>query len=335
MDKVKLISYHYLCNYLENKVIEFRSIGGPTKIRGFTTPLEIFRFDLLNVLCSVNNLRKFIFSMRDLVSKWVMKYSFGSRMARFYFDIMMITPDILTEQILRMLALNIIKNKNPMTLRAIYSSYISLIHLIIDSNVNLTDLSKKKYGSFSLLNRSEDLNDSMIVTSTKFRSTFEEECMLKILLYKRPRDLNDNYFLMKRLNFYKLLEVDSLRIYATKPKDIGLFDWYFYYMNYVRHIEKDQDVVYKIKSKFLKSDKRGSQLQIIEIMCQNILFDKIYSSVLDVECTNEILGVIAEDISMRTINRGYMDSNFNLIVKSNQEYLDYIHHTLLEIKERI
>ena len=336
LDKVKLISYHYLCIYLEKTVLEFRSIGGPTKVRGFTTPLEIFRYDLLNILCNDSILRKFIFSMRDLVSKWVMKYTFGSRMAKFYFDIMMITPDILTEQILRMLALNIIKNKNPMTLRAIYSSYISLIHLIIDSNINLTDLSKKKYGSFLHLNSyTDDQNERNIVNNKRFRSTFEEECMLKILLYKRTRDLNDNYLLMKRLNIYKLLEVDSLRIYSTKPEELGLFDWYFYYMTYVRHLEKDQDVVYKIKSKFLKSDKRNSQLQIIEIMCQNILFDKIYHSVLDVECTNEILGVIAEDISMRTINRGYMDSNFNLIVKSNQEYLDYIHKTLMEIQQRI
>ena len=336
LDKIKLISYHYLCKYLESKVIIFREIGGPSKVRGLITVLEVFKFDLLNVLCSDSVLRKFIFSMQDLISKWVMKYTFGSRMAKFYFDIMMITPDILTEQILKILAMNVIRNKNPMTLRAIYSSYISLVHLIIDTDINMRDLSKRKYGSFQSLSLFKDASDDRaIVNSTKFKISFEEECLLKIWLYKNPKDLNDNYFLMKRLNLYKFLEVDSLRIYSTKPKDLGPVDWYFYYMNYIRHVEKDQNVVYKIKSKFLKSDKRNSQLKIIEIMTQDVLFETIYNAVLDGECTTEILGVIAEDISMRTINKGYMDTNFNLIVKSNQEYLNYIHQTLIEIKERI
>ena len=111
LDKVKLISYHYLCRYLENLAIKFKEENDIHKVRGFTSPLEVFRYDLVNILCFDDTLKKFIFTIKELVSKWVMKYSFGSRMAKFYFDIMMITPDMLSDSIIRIIALSIIKNK--------------------------------------------------------------------------------------------------------------------------------------------------------------------------------------------------------------------------------
>jgi len=336
LDKVKLITYHYLCRYLENLAIKFKEENDIHKVRGYTSPLEVFRFDLVNVLCFDDTLKKFIFTIKELVSKWVMKYSFGSKMAKFYFDIMMITPDMLSDSIIRIIALSIIKNKNPMTLRAIYSSYVSLIHLIIDSNINLTDLSKKKYGNFkALYSNDKEYDNNKLLVPSKFQKSYTDEVMLRIWLYKNPRLLNENYHLNKRLNLYKFLEVDSLRVYATKPKDIGIYDWYFYYTKYLKHIEKDENIVYKIKSKFLKSDKKNSQLKIIEIMAQELLYDKLISNIYDSECVMEILGVIAEDISMRTINRGYMDKEFNLIVKSNQDYLNYIHKSLTDIRDNI
>ena len=336
LDKVKLITYHYLCRYLEAKAIVFKEENGIHKVRGFSSPLEVFRYDLVNILCFDDTLKKFIFTIKELVTKWVMKYSFGSRMAKFYFDIMMITPDILADSIIRIIALSIIKNKNPMTLRAIYSSYVSLIHLIIDSNINLTDLSKKRYGNFKALSTyDKEYDNNKFLVPSKFQKSYTDEVMLRIWLYKNPRLLNENYHLNKRLNLYKFLEVDSLRVYATKPKDIGIYDWYLYYSKYLKHIEKNENIVYKIKSKFLKSDKKNSQLKIIEIMAQELLYDKLVSKIYDSECVSEILGVIAEDISMRTINRGYMDKNFNLIVKSNQDYLNYIHKSLMDIRDNI
>ena len=70
-------------------------------------------------------------------------------------------------------------------------------------------------------------------------------------------------------------------------------------------------------------------------MTNDILFDKLYENIGDIECVSKILGVISEDISMRTINRGYMDNSFNLIVKSNKDYLNYIHEALINIRDKI
>ena len=336
LDKVKLITYHYLCKYLEAKAIKFKEEYSISKVRGFLTPLEVFRYDLVNILCFDDTMKKFIFTLKELIIKWVMKYTFGSRMAKFYFDIMMITPDMLVDSIIRIIAITVIKNKNPMTLRAIYSTYVSLIHLIIDTNINLNDLSKRRVGSFKALNPNEkEFDNNRMLVPSKFQKSYTDEVMLRIWLYKNPRALNDNYHLNKRLNLYKFLEVDSLRVYATKPKDIGIYDWYNYYSKFLKHIEKDDKIVYKIKSKFLKSNKKNSQLKIIEIMAHELLYDKLIAKIYDHECVDEILGVIAEDISMRTINRGYMDKNLKLIVKSNQDYLNYIHESLINIRDNI
>lgn len=336
LDKVKLIAYHYLSRYFESKAIQFKEKYPEIKnVRGFKIPLEIFRFDLIKILCDDQILRRFIFSMKELIEKWIFRYTQGSNLAKYYFDILMITPDTLTELLLRSISLTIIKNKNPMTLRAIYSSYVSLIHIMVDSNINMTDLSSKKYGSFASLqrdfNRNNEPNKNLYVK--KFNDSYPEEMFLKVILYKNFKYLNDNYFMVKRLNFGKFLEIDSLRVFSTKPKNIGIYDWYWYYINFYQFI--DPQHIYKIRSKFLKSDKRNSQLKIIEIMTQDILFDKIYESICDTDCTFEILGVIAEDISMRTINRGYMDNSFNLIVKSNKDYLNYIHEALISIRDNI
>ena len=336
LDKVKLIAYHYLAKFLEAKAIDFKSRHSDVKrVRGFNIPLEIFRFDLVKVLCDDKILRRFIFSMKELIEKWMFRYIQSSNLAKFYFDILMITPETLNELLLRAISLTIIKNKNPMTLRAVYSSYVALIHIMIDSNINLTDLSSKRYGCFSSLQneyfKNKDYNTNLHYT--QFKNSYPEEMLLKILLYKNFRALNDNYFIMKKLNFGRFLELDSLRVYITKPKDIGIYDWYWYYINFYQFIDKTPN--YKIKNQFIRSNKRSSQLKIIEIMTHDILFDKVYNNIGDVDCVSEILGVIAEDISMRTLNNGYIDNSFKLTVKDNKDYLNYIHTALIAIRDNI
>ena len=140
---------------------------------------------------------------------------------------------------------------------------------------------------------------------------------------------------MKRLNISKLLEINSLRVLSTKPKEIGVFDWYYYYTRYVLHFENSDDMVYKINSKFIKSDKKSSQYKYIHILASNILTDKLLEIIKDYDCVNYIIEVIAEDISMRSLNRGYMNKDFKLVVKSNTEYLDYINNCLVKIAENL
>lgn len=336
LDKINLITYHYISCWYEKQAIEFKKEKGIHSIRSYVIPLEVFRYDLVRLLCHDDCMRKFIFTMKELIMKWVYKYAYNSRLAKMYFDILMITPEMLGEMIIRYMAMSIIKNKNPITLRAIYSTYISLVHSIIYANFNLTDFSKKKYGYFESLSKFQDnvVNDKLFVKNGKV-DTLEIDALFKANLAKNPKLLNENYHLLRRLNLNKLLEINSLRVLSTKPKDIGVYDWYYYYTRYMQHFENADDVVYKINSKFIKSDKKSSQYKYIHILTSNILTDKLLEIIKDYDSVSYIIEVIAEDISMRSLNRGYMDKDFKLVVKSNTEYLDYINDSLVKIMERL
>lgn len=332
LDKVKLIAFHYLTSYLENYSKEYWEKIPNKKIRGHVTLIEIFRFELVSILQDDDNLKKFIFTIKELILKWVFKYTYTTPVAKVYFDFLMITPESLTEIILRYIALVAIKNKNPMTLRAIYSSYISLIHTSIYLSIN-NDVYDKKYGFFSALqnykNEENDANRFQIQNNNlSYINSF-----IRTFMLKNPRLLNENYHLSKRLGLNPILELDSLRLYATKPKEIPLHNWWIYYVRYFQYM--DQESTIKIKSKFLKSDKRNAQQNYISIITHEILREPLYKRIKDYEFVDQILDGICEDISMRSINRGYLDKNFNIEVKQNIEYFDTIYKLLNDIKTRL
>lgn len=332
LDKLKLISYHYICRYYDNIAQKIKDQHLISKVRGHFINLEMFKYDLVNLLCVDDTMRKFMFTMRELAMKWVTKYAFGNSSAKLYFDILMITPEVLSEMILKYLALTIIKNKNPMTLRAIYSSYISLIHTMLYAEFNFTDFSKKKYGYLGSLNKYADPKNDKMVFHKKI-DTMEIDTLLKLQLLSHPEKLNENYHLLRRLNISKLLEFNTLHVLSIRPKNIGIRDWLYFYARYFTHIEHSTG--YKINSRYIKSDKRSSQIKYITILVYNYLEDRVFERVMDMDCTRAILDGIIEDISMRTLNRGYLDNDFNLIVKSNHEYLEYIDECLKKIAESL
>lgn len=332
LDKIKLIAFHYITSYLETYSEQYWENVPTKKIRGYMTLIEIFRFELVSILQDDDNLRKFVFTIKELILKWVFKYTYTTPIAKVYFDFLMITPEILTEMVLRYIALIAVKNKNPITLRAIYSSYISLIHTSIYLNIN-SDVYDKKYGFLGSLlnlkneepdsNRFNVPNNNMIYTSNVIRT----------FMLKNPRLLNENYFLLKRLSIQPILELNSLRLYATKPEGIPLHNWWIYYVKYFQHM--DPEATYKIKSKFLKSDKRNAQQNYINIITHELLREPLYKRIKDYSCVDIILDGICEDISMRTINRGYLDNNLCIEVKSHNDYFDDIYNLLKEIKKKL
>lgn len=329
LDKVKLISFHYLTKYLEKLCLPIYEELPKKIIRGYRIPLELLRFDLVRVLCHEDTMRKFVFTLKELITKWVFKYSQDTAMAKCYYDIFMITPETISEAVLRYIVITAIKNKNPMTLRAVYSSYISLIHNSIFMTFN-SDFLNRKYGFFANMNmygEKQTKHQTGIKNDNKSMDIF-----IKALMDKFPKNYNENYYLLNRLDIYPIIEVDSLRIHSTKPDGVSIDDWWYLYMRFFKHLDKND---LKIKSKFIKSDKRNNQTNYIDIIVNELLFEPIYKKIMDADCVREILRVISEDISIKTNNKGYMDENFNLIVKSNSEYLDSIYEAIKTIRDKI
>lgn len=330
LDKVRLISFHYLTKYLEKQCEPVYETLPKKIIRGYRIPLELLRFDLVRVLCHEDTLRKFVFTLKELISKWVFKYSKETIMAKYYYDIFMITPETIEESVLRYIVITAVKNKNPMTLRAVYSSYISLIHNSIFMTFN-SDFLDRKYGFFSNLNTYGEKTPHKYLTNTK-NDTRSMDYFIKTILDKFPKNYNENYYLLNRLDIYPILEVDSLRIHSTKPDGISIDDWWYLYVRFFKHIDKEN---LKIKAKFIKSDKRNNQNNYIDIIVNEFLYQPIFNRLKDDDCTKEILRVISEDISIKTINRGYLNNDFKLEVKSNTEYLDEIYNSIIKIRDNL
>ena len=333
LDKVKLITYHYIVKHLENISQDFYQTLDTKIIRSFINISEIFKFELLDILHHDKVLSNFIFTMKDLITKWVREYTKSlPGMTKTFYNINLTNEEVFSEYLLRYVALSAIKRKNPITLRAIFSSYISLIHTAIKYVFMHFNPRRKSHGCFSALQDDKELNE---FNANRYFHTknIPERKYAKILceaiVNSNPKELHDNYFLFKKINFPALFEPNSLEMFSKKPENVSIHDWVFYWNYCYKHFDKSE--VFKINRAFIKSDKRNSQLVYITTICTNILQQPIFEIVKDYDYVKDIIDIIAEDLSKRSINRGYLDQNFNLIIKDNSEYLNYIHYKLTEI----
>lgn len=340
LDKVKLITYHYIVKHLEDTIylkIEEDSNFFPTLLtRGSPNKLEMFRFDVIRLLQSDKVLERFVFTLREIVTRWVNEYNKIFSFSKYFYDTYMITPDIFTDKIVKALLFGALKKKNPMTLRATFSTYLSMIHLIIYKEMN-SDFLKRRVGSFT---REDDLatnanRQSQRYFQVKDTSRSFSSKLLKNILEDNPKLLNENYYLFKRLDLGFMLENDSLEMLASRPKEIPVHDWIFYWYNCFRHFDEPN---YKIKKSFLNNRKTvvwQGPLRYIQSLCEEKLSPKIFNIVKDYDSVYKIVECIAEDIAKRTANNGYLDKNFNIIVKSNTNYIEEITRQIERIAENL
>ena len=94
-----------------------------------------------------------------------------------------------------------------MTLRATFSTYLSMIHLIIYKEIN-SDFMKRRVGSFS---KEDDLAAAAKRHSQRYFEVKNSDRsfvskLLKNILEDNPKLLNENYYLFKRLDLGFILE---------------------------------------------------------------------------------------------------------------------------------
>jgi hypothetical protein len=228
-------AYYYIVKHLEDTIhlkIEEDSNFFPTLLtRGSPNKLEMFRFDVIKLLQSDKVLERFVFTLREIATRWVNEYNKIFSFSKYFYDTYMITPDIFTDKIVKALLFGALKKKNPMTLRATFSTYLSMIHLIIYKEMN-SDFLKRRVGSFT---REDDLatnanRQSQRYFQVKDTSRSFSSKLLKNILEDNPKLLNENYYLFKRLDLGFMLENDSLEMLASRPKEIPVHDWIFYWL---------------------------------------------------------------------------------------------------------
>jgi hypothetical protein len=350
-----LTAYHYFLKVLHKNTEAYMEKNGIKKIRNVKNPNEIFSNEIYNIVGKDNELMRFTLTLKNLIENWLIKYSTKSQIGEFYYNILMITPETIIEKILKYLVMVAIRNKNPMTLRAIFSSYITLIHKNLFSYYS-TNLSNVKVGYFKQLEELFTENFDLIFDDNEKRDSKKTitDIMIKTYLMKNKRYLKDDFEFLNNEYFQSFFETnyyDAITSYNYKT-EFSLLDHMYFYETAYKYTKNhgDDGNAYGdeknklpvslentsvINSSFLKKNTKKKNILYIKEKLTKKLFRYFYNIFGDKESVLEILTKMAEDILTKLNFNLYLDENLNKLDLTFNEYLDNIDFFIDKIEKII
>lgn len=334
ISKIKLIAFHYLLKGLEKKANIIMQNRKVKIIRGYKTSIEIFSHELLMIIAQNPELEKFTLTLRSLIEQWLIKYNNKTKIGQFYYSILMINQEQVVEKILRYMMFTAIKNMNPIYLRAIFSTYVTLIHKNIFSFYaqKLTDV---KVGYFKQL---ESLFDDSLSDNVQRVQVNEMIVQNRIMSYamKNKKYFKHNYeFLMDEYSssFMDLNYFDMLYSYK---KEIPILDYFFYYSKFLkltRNSFRSQSKLYKIKSEFFKSTNKKT----LKIYINDLITDRFYEYFYEIFKDRETVEIICETIGhnlLKKINQNnFVTSDFEKMILSSDDYLNQLSQIIVSMQK--
>ncbi len=322
--RITLVTFHYYLKVLETYAQMYMDELGITNIKRAKNPLEVFLKDLYYIISKDEELTRFLLTLKSLIEQWLMKYNSKTKISEFYYDILMITPEHIIERILKYLLFTAIKNKNPLTLRAIFSSYITLIHQNIFSFF-ATNLSKIKVGYFKQLENLFTENFSLIFENNLdlHSGKFIADIFLITFINKNKRFIKKDYFIFEDEFFQNFFEANYFdMIYSYPGETINLIDFSYAYnkfFKFTKNCEKDICKYYKINHEFFKNNNKKKYFIFVKDKLINLLFNKLYEIINDKETVEEIIDLMAKDIVQKLNFQYLIDENYKL-GKIDQNY---------------
>jgi len=320
-----LVSYHYLLKVLQKHTAAYLEVNSYKKIKGIKNPNELLSLEIYNVISTDKELVRFVLTLKNLIEQWLIKYTNNTKIGDFYYDILMITPDFIIEKILKYLSMIAIRNKNPMTLRAIFSSYITLIHKNLFSYY-AANLSKVKIGYFKqlevLFNENFDLNSE--TSSDKFLF----ETMFKLYIMKNKRLIKDDINILEEPFFNSFFESNPIDICEkyNLNENVHLLDHLFMYNSSLKLLKTDNKIANAkvISSTYVKNSfKKKNALYIQEKLSQK-LYSYFYNIIEDKDSVLQIIEAMAKDIYKKINFDNYLDEDFNPVSIVFDDYLKSI-----------
>jgi len=328
LNRIKIISFHYLLKNAERYAIKYTEILNIKMVRGHSIPIEIFRYELIDIISNTHDLTMFTVTLKSLIEQWVIKYNRRTKIGQFYFDVLMSSPELMVERILRSLIFTSIKNKNPITLRAIFSTYVSLIHTNINSYY-ASNLTKVKVGHFSQLNSlfsetsNEQLNNfhniSQLIVITRAKNFLNANKKL----YKENYDIiNDN-------DINEFLDINYQDFVSGYRSEINLLDYYYIYNKFLKNTNNGFSKInsnIKLKTKYMNTSKKNTKdfyPYIFELVINRFQV-KFLEVVQEQETVNELCRNITETILKKLFPKGFLDINFKMTIQSYEEYINDI-----------
>jgi len=327
INRITLTTFHYYLKVLEVFAKMYLDEAEVTNIKRAKNPLELFLKDLYIILSKDPELTRFLLTLKSLIEQWLIKYNSKTKIGEFYYDILMISPDHITERILKYLLFTAIKNKNPLTLRAIFSSYLTLIHQNLFS-FYATNLDKVKVGFFKQLENLFTENFTLIFEDNYFNSSqFFTEIMLTNFIFKNKKLLKKDYFLFTDNFFHHFFEPNYVDIIRSHDKNMNILDHDFIYNTITKNINNsfsEEAYYHKVNSKFFKNNiKKKYNLIIKELLTQK-LFNFFYMYIEDRETVDEILNKMSRDISQKLNPNFFLDENYKNKKFDEKEYYKFL-----------
>lgn len=325
ISKIKLVVFHYLLKVLEKKADAIMQNRKVKIIRGYKTSIEIFSHELLTIIAQNPDLEKFTLTLRSLIEQWLIKYNNRTKIGQFYYSILMINQEQVIEKILRYMMFTAIKNMNPIYLRAIFSTYVTLIHKNIFSFYALK-LSNVKVGYFKQL---ESLFEDSVTDNVSTVAVNEMIVQNRIMTYamKNKKYFKHNYeFLMDEYSS-SFMDINYFDLLYSYKQDIPILDYFFYYSKFLkltRNSFRSQSNLYKINSNFFKSNNRKT----LKIYINDLIVDKFYDYFYDIFKDKETVEVICETIGtnlLKKINQNnFVTTDFKKMILSFDDYLNQL-----------
>jgi hypothetical protein len=323
--KIKIVAFHYLLKVLEKKADVIMQKRKVKMIRGYKTSIEIFSHELLSIIGNNHDLEKFTLTLRSLIEQWLIKYNNRTKIGQFYYSILMINQEQVIEKILRYMMFTAIKNMNPIYLRAIFSTYVTLIHKNIFSFYALK-LSNVKVGYFKQLESLFDTNLSDNVTKVQVNEMIIQNRIMSYTM-KNKKYFKHNYeFLMDEYSS-SFMDINYFDLLYSYDKSIPILDYFFYYSKFLKLTKnsfRSQSKLYKINAQFFKSNNKKT----LKIYINDLIHERFYNYFYEIFQDKETIETICETVGnnlLKKINQhNFVTSDFNKLQLTFDDYLNQL-----------
>jgi len=336
VEKLKLVAWHYLTKLLEKRAEIIIKDYEIKNVRGYKTPIEVFSFELMGIIGQNDELEKFTLTLKSLIEQWLVKYNNKSKIGQFYYSILMINQDHIIEKILRYLLFTAIKNFNPIYLRAIFSTYLTLIHKNIFSFYALK-LTNVKVGYFKQL---ESLFEDDITDNTNKTNVTQMIIQNRTLTYalQNKRFLKHNYEFLIDEQTSSFLDINYFDLLYSYKKSFNILDYHYYYSSFLKLTNnsfRSQSKQFKINSDFYKPMNKRS----LKIYLNELIIDELYDSFFNVFKNKETVLAICESIGINMLKKinqqNFTSASFRKILMSFDEYLEQLSQVINNMKKLI
>lgn len=337
LPKVDLIAYHYLLKVLEGRAQTFLAKHSLKNIRGYKVSIELFKFELIDIIANHNGLAHFTQTLRSIIEQLLVKYNARTKIGQFYYNILMITPDYIVEKVLRYLIFTALKNMNPIYLRAIFSTYVGLIHTNLFSFYG-AKLTKVKAGYFKQLeslfeeNFAQDLNSYSANSNQMVMDTLLITFCMHNKKYLKPSyeflldDYSNNFFDM---NYYDLL-------YSYKP-DFSILDYMYYYgkvLKATKNSFRPQTNLYRINHLYTKKGNQSLKAFTIDMVQQHFALP-LMEILDDKDSVQEICKIISEELINKLNPNNFVSPEFDRELIGLDTYYSQIQMAVLNMKKML